>query len=260
MESLIWQRKGLGGIGHSCIHVRLLEFERTYDSSEVFRSTSWVLDHCVLGGSGRIVWQQNGLAVADCLVRAFKVWSRDLPTIPRFDPGLGRGYMEYKKPGKSAEREALEGALHNWFQEQGVSVEGAIRAVRLLDSSVLLAQPQPSRWNRKGDFGVQERCRYLWYRHAARILGWCERRRFPAIVTDILRGHAFPQHGGRDEAAREEVKGSVSAGSRAGPLAINSAEHCSGQSVLGVDVLSPGFWAVNLFSILFTRVRFVRVR
>ena len=163
-------------------------------------------------------------------MRALNSWSRDLPTIPRLDPGLGRGYMEYKKSVKSAEREALEGALHNWFQGQGVSVAGATRAVRLLDAEVLLAQPRPSRWNRKGDFGVQERCRYLWYRHAARILGWCDRRRFPAIVTDILRGHAFPQHGGRDEAACEEDKGSVSGNSRAGRLAIQGGHCCAGQS------------------------------
>ena len=138
--------------------------------------------------------------------------------------------MENIITAKSAERVSLEGELTKWFGEQGVSATGASRAVKLLDASVLLAEPRPSRWNRRGSFGVQERCRYLWYRHAARILGWCDRRRFLAIVTDILRGHAFPQQVGRDEASREGVEDRDSAGSRAGPLATDSDDHSAGES------------------------------
>ena len=123
---------------------------------------------------------------------------------------------------KSAERVCLELELENWFRGQGVSSEGALRAVRLLDPTALLAQPRPSRWNRRGNFGVQERCRYLWYRHAARILGWCERRTFPDIVTRILRGHVFPTLCGRDETAGEDVSGRVPAGARPGPIAIRA--------------------------------------
>jgi len=82
--------------------------------------------------------------------------------------------------------------------------------------------------NRKGTFGIQERCRYLWYRHAARILGWCERRRFPDNVTGILRGHVFPQQVGGDEETREDAKGSISAASRAGALAIDNEHDATG--------------------------------
>jgi hypothetical protein len=131
---------------------------------------------------------------------------------------------------KSAERVALEGELESWFTGQGVSSEGASRVVRLLDATTLLAQPRPSRWNRRGDFGIQERCRYLWYRHAARILGWCERTRFPDIVTRILRAHIFPTHSGRDEAPREDVTRWVSAGARPGPIAIDADHLPAGQS------------------------------
>ena len=153
-----------------------------------------------------------------------------MPSHPSESQGGGRVYMENIGPGKSADRVCLEGELQKWFTGQGVSVEGASRAVQLLDAEVLLAQPRPSRWNRKGEFGVQERCRYLWYRHAARILGWCDRRRFPDIVTSILRGHAFPEQVRRDEATREDGENSVSAASRAGPLSIVADPHSAGQS------------------------------
>lgn len=128
--------------------------------------------------------------------------------------------MEAAGNWKSAERVSLEVELENWFTGQGVSREGASRAVRLLDASALLSTPRPSRWNRRGNFGVQERCRYLWYRYAARILGWCDRRRFPDIVTRILREHIFPTPVGEDEAPREDVTRRVSAGARPGPIAI----------------------------------------
>ena len=128
--------------------------------------------------------------------------------------------MESAGNWRSADRVSLEVELANWFRGQGVSSEGASRAVRLLDASALLSAPRPSRWNRRGNFGVQKRCRYLWYRHAAQILGWCERRRFPDIVTRILCGHIFPTPGGEDEAPREDVTRRVSAAARPGPISI----------------------------------------
>ena len=111
--------------------------------------------------------------------------------------------MENNDSGKSVERVSLEGELQKWFAGQGVSSTGPTRAVQLLDASVLLAQPRPSQWNQRGDFRVHERCRYLWYKHATRILGWFDRRRFPDIVTTILCRYAFLEQGGRDEATRD---------------------------------------------------------
>lgn len=138
--------------------------------------------------------------------------------------------MESGSTCKSAERKSLEVNLHNWFISQGVSTEAATRAVQLLDATRLLAHPRPSRWNRRGKFGVQERCRYLWYRHAARILGWCDRKKFPDLVTGILRAHVFPTPGGEDETTREDGKGGVAAGARAGSIAIDAAHLSAGQS------------------------------
>ena len=74
--------------------------------------------------------------------------------IPSKSLGVLWVYMENIDSWKSAERILLEGELTKWFGEQGVSATGASRAVSLLDATVLLAEPRPSRWNRKGDFGV----------------------------------------------------------------------------------------------------------
>lgn len=139
--------------------------------------------------------------------------------------------MEIGSNWKSAERVCLEVELANWFTQQGVSRVGASRVLRLLDATALLAEPRPSRWNRRGNFGVQERCRYLWYRHAARILGWCDRQRFPDVVTRLLRRHIFPTHDGRDEAARSDVTGRVPAGASPGPIAIVADRLPAGQSI-----------------------------
>ena len=142
---------------------------------------------------------------------------------------LGRVYMASGGACKITDRNSLESDLLKWLSEQGVSVEGAAQAVHLLDANTLLAQPRPSRWNRRGNFGVQERCRYLWYRHAARILGWCERKRFPDFVTAILRGHVFPTHAVRYEAPGEDEEGRLSAGARAASRSIDADRHDAGQ-------------------------------
>ena len=178
-----------------------------------------------------------------------------------------RVYMERSGTCKSATRISLELELQNWFAGQGVSTEGATRAVQLLDPATLLAHPCPSRWNRKGTFGVQERCRYLWYRHAARILGWCERRKFPDCVTTILRGHIFPTDCGRDEETREDGQGRVLAAcARAVSPTIDADQHSAGQSsfIRSVTlILSIGFEgelvALRLIQLLRNRVHLLNV-
>ena len=110
---------------------------------------------------------------------------------------------------RSAQFLAAGEELNRWFRGHCVSEEGARRAVLLLDVTTLLAQPRPSRWNRRGNFGVNARCRYLWYRHAAKILGWCDRTAFPTLVTDIIRSQVFPDTLDHDEAPREDAEGGV---------------------------------------------------
>ena len=149
--------------------------------------------------------------------------------------------MENSTSCKSAERVDLEGVLKRWFASQGVSEVGATRALRLLDASTLLVEPRPSRWNRRGAFGIQPRCRYLWYRHAARILGWCERRQFPDIVTSLLRTRVFPTHVGRDEASREVGRTRVPSDAHAGPPQIATDPNFAGESSSFPNYTCPGF-------------------
>ncbi|KAG0597749.1 hypothetical protein M758_12G018700 [Ceratodon purpureus] len=94
--------------------------------------------------------------------------------------------------GEVQEFAGVEAELFRWFRAEGVSEQGSRRAVALLDSAYLHAQLRPSPWNRRGNFGHQERCRYLWYRHAARILGWCDMQQFPEFVRALLRDQYYP--------------------------------------------------------------------
>ena len=57
-----------------------------------------------------------------------------------------------------------------------------------------------------------ERCRYLWYRHAARILSWCDRKQFPDNVIRILRTYIFSTQASKNEETREDGKGGVPTG------------------------------------------------
>lgn len=77
--------------------------------------------------------------------------------------------------------------LQRWFRLQGASKREVCKAVRLLDRVQLEAEPRPRKWNRRGHFPIEDHCRYLWYRHAARLLGWCDRHQFPQFVRDLLR-------------------------------------------------------------------------
>ena len=103
--------------------------------------------------------------------------------------------------------------LHSWFLGQGVSEGSAAQAIRLCEGKYLQAQRRPTSWNRRGKFGVWEHCRYLWYKHAARLLRWCERKQFPTLVTEILRTHIYPTAGENDEetcaCAIEAKQGSI---------------------------------------------------
>lgn len=84
-----------------------------------------------------------------------------------------------------------EGAIRNWVRQQGRSKATSEKVVALLQRQCLLAEPRPKMWNRKGKFADAEHCRYLWYRHTAKLLGWKERRHFPEFVTSLLKNHFF---------------------------------------------------------------------
>lgn len=83
-------------------------------------------------------------------------------------------------------------ALRNWVISQGRSEATATKVVALLQPERLLLEPRPRAWNRRGEFGEEERNRYLWYRHTARLLGWKDRQQFPDFVRRLLKIHIFP--------------------------------------------------------------------
>jgi hypothetical protein len=82
--------------------------------------------------------------------------------------------------------------LRQWFRSEFASIEGALKAIQFLDKAVLLSTPYPSTWNRRGNFGVAQRCHYLWYRQGARIFGWCEQRQYPAWVREVVKRDFYP--------------------------------------------------------------------
>ena len=98
-------------------------------------------------------------------------------------------------------------ALREWVTGQGRSESTASKVVDLLQAERLLSEPRPKAWNRRGQFAEEERRRYLWYRHAARLLGWKDRHEFPEFVRTLLKTHIFSSDGAHretnDEAGRE---------------------------------------------------------
>jgi hypothetical protein len=82
--------------------------------------------------------------------------------------------------------------LLQWALEQGLSLGQVDKFLNLFDAATLLSIPKPSHWKKSGFHGPQERHRYFWYRHTAQLLGWCERREFPAWVLAFVRGEVYP--------------------------------------------------------------------
>lgn len=153
----------------------------------------------------RIAWRGVG-DVLGCGVLCMLEISL-LPVLVMGDSVSRRGEEEAK------ELVGVEAELHRWFRVEGASEEGSRKAVALLNSDYLLAQPRPRRWNRRGEFGHAERCRYLWYRHAAKILGWCERHQFPDFIRNLLREQYYPATTGeRHEETRTSEDGDQVAG------------------------------------------------
>ncbi|KAG0594451.1 hypothetical protein M758_UG078600 [Ceratodon purpureus] len=106
---------------------------------------------------------------------------------------------------ESPERGVEVEKLRAWVRGQGRSEGTASKIVALLEVEQLLSEPRPRTWLRRGNFEEEEKLRYLWYRHAARLLGWKERQRFPEFVSTLLKTHTFRSHGVRDEGVAQEA-------------------------------------------------------
>lgn len=88
-----------------------------------------------------------------------------------------------------------ETVLQAWGLRYRVSETIVCRLVRCFDSAFLLSLPRPPGF-KVGTFSPPQIHRYLWYRQAARALGWRDRQKFPPEIEDLLKVLVWP-----DEAA-----------------------------------------------------------
>ncbi|KAG0575285.1 hypothetical protein KC19_VG333600 [Ceratodon purpureus] len=69
------------------------------------------------------------------------------------------------------DREVEVEKLRAWVRGQGRSEGTSSTIVALLQVDSLLSEPRSRSWLRRGNFEEEDKLRYLWYRHAARLLG-----------------------------------------------------------------------------------------
>lgn len=118
-----------------------------------------------------------------------------------------------------ASLQETEGALaiREWAVSAGASPEGADHLVLCLRDVFLKAQPQPTLKYRRGQFSYAQNCRHLWYRRAAKILGWGQRSNIPADIAAIIKRRWPDTVSNGAEASNRRVSApTVGAGS--GPL------------------------------------------
>ena len=88
-----------------------------------------------------------------------------------------------------------ETALQTWGLRFRVSESVVTRLVCCLDSTFLLSLPRPLGF-KVSEFSPPQIHRYLWYRQAAKALGWRDRQKFPSEIEALLKLLVWP-----DEAA-----------------------------------------------------------
>ena len=96
-----------------------------------------------------------------------------------------------------------ETVLQAWGLQFKVSETIVCRLVRCFDSAFLLSLPRPPGF-KVGTFSPPQIHRYLWYRQAAKALGWRDRQKISAEIEDLLKVHVWP-----DEAAESCNGGSA---------------------------------------------------
>jgi hypothetical protein len=91
--------------------------------------------------------------------------------------------------------------IATWAKEAGASPGRVCTLVRCLTVGMLLAQPKPKTRYRRGTFSAVENLRFLWYRRAASLLGWKERRPIPKHIRSIIKLKVYPDtiHHGEEE-------------------------------------------------------------
>jgi hypothetical protein len=69
-----------------------------------------------------------------------------------------------------------------------------VKIVNCLDIEYLLSLPCNFRGYKKGNFSDQAHSRHLWYRNAARIVGWRNvRHEFPSAISSFIKQEVWPE-------------------------------------------------------------------
>ena len=84
-----------------------------------------------------------------------------------------------------------ESVIQAWGLRMKVSETVVCRLVRCFDSKYLLSLPRPAGF-KVGKFSTPQIHRYLWYRQAAKALGWRDRQKFPAQIEELLKVLVWP--------------------------------------------------------------------
>ena len=81
--------------------------------------------------------------------------------------------------------------IQAWGLQCRVSEIVVCGLVRCLESKFLLSLPRPPGF-KVGKFSAPQIHRYLWYRQAAKALGWRDRQKFPATIEALLKELVWP--------------------------------------------------------------------
>ena len=93
-------------------------------------------------------------------------------------------------PSEQVLREA-ESVIQLWGLTSCFPETVVHRLVSCFDSKFLLSQPRPPGFKR-GKFAAPQIHRYLWYRQAAKALGWRDRQKFPVHIENLLKLRVWP--------------------------------------------------------------------
>jgi hypothetical protein len=84
-----------------------------------------------------------------------------------------------------------ESVIQAWGLRSGVPDTVVSRLVSCFDSKFLLSLPRLAGFKR-GKFSPSQIHCYLWYRQAAKALGWRDRQKFPTEIEDLLKVRVWP--------------------------------------------------------------------
>ena len=102
------------------------------------------------------------------------------------------------------------------------------RLVRCFDSKFLLSLPRPTGF-KQGKFSASQIHRYLWYRQAAKALGWRNKQKFPTEIEDLLKVRVWPD----GEVKRRDTQSAIDRPNNTHKIDLGSGNDRGGRRALG---------------------------